>query len=177
MRSKAIVWKQYDNLNEQINNIIITPKGQILTISSMSHDYYLCYLFEKEFLVSDADMYRLKQEARELLGHYVRDVSIIIAKYGYISVHTSGIGLGWIQGPKNLNESQMKAIQLEYSLGNLSPLLYDIFSHYTQLINEACYFGEKPWFMPYQIDIEFVKEARPWHTENDVKNGYSVSIL
>lgn len=183
MGSKEIKWKKYDNLYKQMKNMIITPKGEILTIESMSHDYYLEELAESELGMDNNKIYDLMAEARLEAKSadedcHVRDTDIIIAKLGFVSVHTSGNCIGWIQLPEKLNQAQLKAINLEYVLGKFPELLYDVLINYETLAEEyRAIFGNKHWWNPHQIDIEFVKKKEPWTSDLDFSNGYTVSVM
>jgi len=178
MKEKEVVWKKYDNLNSQVENLVISPTGQILHIEYQSHDYYLEKLVEEEFGIDDNKLWDLKKEARTLGADYVRDIDIIIGKFGYISVHTSGRGVGWIQLPEKINEKQLSAITTEYALGHIPPLLYDIFINYETIsapVKE--FFGLKDWWRVYQVDISWVKEKKEWTSDRDFENGYSVDVI
>lgn len=176
MKSKTIKWNKYTDLHKQAKNIIISPTGQLLFIEYQSHDYYLEKLAEEELGFDSEKLYKLRKKANEDSEFLIREDQIIIAKLGYVSVHTSCRGICWIRGPEKLNEKQISAIITEYTLGNLPPLIYDILMNYDTLIEEASWY-ERKWYLPYQIDVNYVKEKEVYTSDTDFENGYSVSIF
>jgi len=179
MKTDGIVWKKYEKLNEQIENMIITPKGQVMIVDYQSHDYYIEKMLEEEFGIGRDEMYDMKEQASKEGADWATGIDIIIAKFGYISVHTSGDNVvGWIQAPSKISNVQMNAIKMEYALGKISPLLYDVFMNYEALVNDLPDdMKNKEWWSPYQVDISWIKKRERWHSDMEVENGYSVSVM
>lgn len=185
MKINKIAWKKYENMLEQVDNIIISPKGQFLEIDYLSHSSYLEDLAEEEFGADYIVLQKLRSQAiQEGEKIYPSTDNIIIAKYGYISVHTSGSGYGWIQLPGELTQEQMDTIHTQYALGKLSDLLYTILTNYKEMRKELDYFyrdefknGTYRKWHPFQIDIGYVDEKNSsYRSSLEIENGYFVDI-
>lgn len=110
----------FENLN--LRNAIITPEGEFLSINYQSHDYYLGKLTENR----RDEIKQLKKEMQQHSDFNILDRDVIITKFGYISIHSSGMGYGFVSGPKLINDKQLSIIETKNALGEIPGVLYDI---------------------------------------------------
>lgn len=121
-------YKDYEYEDLKMPNAIITPAGRYVHIEHQSHQYFLEKLLKDELNMSRRDIY---DKLSELMysNKYTNRVTmtdVILVEYGFISIHSSGMGYGWIQGPNVINEWQINAVKSEYVLGRIPSLLMDI---------------------------------------------------
>lgn len=159
---------KYDDIKDiHLLNYLVSPKGVFIEINGFNHDSYIEKMFLEEGYSWD-ELEKVKDIEQAKGGRrYAGSMWVMVAHFGFISVHSSGMGYGWVQGPRKISQKQIDAVSHEYVLGRIPPLLNDII----QAWNDP-----QAWYnQPDQIEDLDARQISIY--AHDEKPKYSLSII